>query len=583
MIKPKKTLQNIEPYSIDKYYQEYKLKLDSNENSYGPSPLVIETLKNLSVDKIKFYPAYGELLDKMSKVLNCEIDNLLFTNGCDEAINSVLSAYLEDTDKVLSYGPTFSMPKLYCDCIGAEFIEIPYKETFNFDYDYYVSNIKDDIKILYLTCPNNPTGEIVKLDIIEKLLQNYKDKLLVLDCTYFNYSNISQSDYFDLVKKYDNLVIVKSFSKDYALAGLRLGYIYSNKNIISEIKKIVSPYSVNSMALHAGISALGDIEYFKRLKDKFKKSKEKLEDALVSFGYKVYKTETNFVLCNFGLHSDFIYQKLLNNGVKVKYFKNVPFLENTFRITIPKLDDVDYLVSLIKPRPLFVFDMDGVIYDVKNSYREAIKKTVKYYTGEECTDLDIQSVKNMGNMSNDWDVSEYLIKKTGKNINYNEMVDIFQDFFFVKDRNPAGLIDNEKNVLDEKFYIKLNKYADCAIFTGRPKQEAFHSLKRDNLLKYFSYFVCNEDVEGNYKPSPYGLEKIKKCCPHSEIYYFGDTVDDIKAGVDADIVSYGIIPPFATHIEDTKKCLFEYGAKGVFESKDEILSKLVDEEMYANS
>lgn len=582
MIKPKKALSNIKPYSIEKYYQEYKLKLDSNENSYGPSPAVIEAIKNISPDKIKFYPAYGALLDKMSEILGCNTDNLVFTNGCDEAINAVLSTYLEDSDKALAFSPTFSMPKLYCGCNGTEFVEVEYKNDFSFDYDFYVSNIKNDTKILYITCPNNPTGEIVNLDIIKKLLLNFQDKLVVLDCTYFNYSNISQNDYFDLVKEFQNIAIVKSFSKDYALAGLRLGYIYADSSIISEIKKVLSPYSVNAIALHAGIAALSDREYFVSLKEKFLKSKEKLSYALLEFGYKVYPTETNFVLCNFGNCADFVYQKLLNNGVKVKYFKGIKELENTFRITIPRLEDVDYLISLLRPRPLFVFDMDGVIYDVKKSYRAAIQKTYKHYTNLECSDSDIQNIKNMGNMSNDWDVTELLIKKAGVSVDYDEMVDIFQDFFFMPNRKPAGLIDNEENVLDKMFFEKLTKFADCAIFTGRPRQEAFYSLEKDGIKKYFSYFICNEDVDGHYKPSPYGLNKIKQNCRYSCIYYFGDTVDDIKAGIDASVDTFGIIPNGASNVEETKKCLFEYGAKDVFENKNEILAKLACEDIYAN-
>ena len=330
MIKPKKTLENIKPYSIDRFYTNYKLKLDSNENPYGPSQTVIQALREFSLDKIKFYPAYGELADKLAAFINVKSENLILTNGCDEAINVCLNAYLEKGDKVLSFAPTFSMPKLYCECIGASFIEISYNGDFKFDYDEFSASIKDDIKILYVTSPNNPTGEIVSVEIVRKLLKNYPDKLLILDCTYFNYANVVQNDYFNLIKEFNNLIIVKSFSKDYALAGLRLGYICADASITGEIKKVISPYSVNAVAVQAGIAALSDIEYFKFIRKKLIESKEKLVFSLNKFGYKVIKTEGNFILCDFGDYADFIYQKLLNNGVKVKYFKNVKGLENTF-------------------------------------------------------------------------------------------------------------------------------------------------------------------------------------------------------------------------------------------------------------
>ena len=127
MIKPKKTLANIEPYSIDEFYTKFDLKLDSNENPYGPSDAVICAIRNFEVDKIKFYPAYGELINKLAAQIGAKKENFILTNGCDEAINAVLNTYLDVGDEILSFSPTFSMPILYTNVIGAKFKEIPYK------------------------------------------------------------------------------------------------------------------------------------------------------------------------------------------------------------------------------------------------------------------------------------------------------------------------------------------------------------------------------------------------------------------------------------------------------------------------
>lgn len=572
MIKSKKTLENIKPYSIDNYYQEFEMKLDSNENPYGPSPLVIRTLRNFEPDKVKFYPAYGNLTDRLAGFVGAKPENFILTNGCDEAINVILNTFLEKGDRVLTFAPTFSMPKLYCEVIGAEFAEIPYKTKFRFDYEVFSSNITEKTKILYLTSPNNPTGELIPSETVKRLLIENQNRLVVLDCTYFNYSEISRNEYYKLVEEFDNLAIVKSFSKDYALAGLRLGYIFANEAVINEARKVISPYSVNSAALHAGLAALLDVNYFLDIKRKISLSKEKLSAALNSYGYKVYNTEANFILCDFGSRADFVYNKLLNNGVKVKYFKGIEALENMFRITVPELEKVDFLINLLKPRPLFVFDLDGVVFDVKNSYRLAIKKTFEHFTGYECSDSDMQAAKNLGGLSNDWDLTAYLIKKAGKKADYNELINVFQDLFFKPEREGSkGLIDNEEPVFRQEFFEHLTGFADCAVFTGRPKDEAFYSLEKFGIKKYFSYFVCNEDVEGNHKPSPYGLNKIKSSTPHTSIYYFGDTVDDIKAGVDAGVRVFGIIPPNASNPEATKQRLTETGADSVFENPVEIL------------
>ncbi len=572
MIKAKTTLKNIEAYSIDKYYSDFELKLDSNENPYGPSPLVEYAIRNFDIKKVQYYPAYGILIEKLAQIINTKVENLLLTNGCDEAINVVLNTFLENDDEVLTFSPTFSMPKIYTETIGANFVEIPYLNKWEFQVSEFEKNITTKTKILYLTSPNNPTGEIVEPKVVEYLLSKYQDKLLILDCTYFNYSSLKREDYYSLPEKYNNLIIVKSFSKDYALAGLRIGYVFANQNLINEIKKVASPYNVNAIAATAALSALDDIEYFEKNKKEIIKAKEILVKELNKLGFVAFNTEANFILCDFNKHADFVFNKLSSRGIKVKHFKN-GILKNFFRITVPKLEDIDKLINAIRPRPLFVFDLDGVVFDVKNSYREAIRQTFKHYCGFICEDYEMQRVKNLGNMSNDWDLTAYLIKEQGVEFDYNKMVDVFQNLFFVPEKEGSkGLIDNEKNVFNSEFYSELTKFADCAVFTMRPSNEAFYSLEKFDIKKYFSYFICNEDVNGNFKPSPYGLNVIKEKCYYTDIFYFGDTVDDVKAGVDACVNVYGVIPPNATSVDDTKKSLMEYGANGVIENPSQVLN-----------
>ncbi len=569
MIKSKKTLENLEYYPIDQYYENWELKLDSNENAYGASPCVKNAVHNFSADKIRRYPAYGELIDILSKSINCNKNNLVLTNGCDEAINVFFNTYLEYDDEVLSFSPTFSMPELYSGIIGAKFIKIKYDKKWEFSKEKFEKNITSKTKILYFTTPNNPTGNIINKDDIVYFAKKYREKIIFLDLTYFNYSTQNKAEFFELPKKFENIVIAKSLSKDHALAGLRLGYLYANENMINEVKKVISPYSVNSCAVFAGIAALSDKNYFEEIKLKLNNSKKLLAKELNEMGYKAVATEANFVLCDFGKFADFTYNNLIKNGIKVKYFKNTDGLQNTFRITSPKLEDIPKITGAIEDKPLFVFDLDGVVFDVQNSYREAIKQTFSYFTGKNCTDCDIQNAKNLGGLSNDWDLTEYLIKQAGKNVKYDDLVNVFQNLFYIKGK--GGLIDNEDNILDENFFKELSNFVNCAVFTGRPTEEAFYSLEKYNIKKYFSYFICNEDVEGNHKPSPFGLNIIKENTRYTNICYFGDTVDDIQAGCEAKIETYGIIPPKAASITETEKELLKKGARKVIKNKNDIL------------
>lgn len=577
---PKSTLKNIEPYSVDEFYPDCILKLDSNENVFGPSKRVIDAFKNLDLKCFNLYPCYGELIGILAERFNFNKDNFLLTNGCDEAINIVLSSYLETQDSVLAFCPSFSMPKLYSRIIGAEYKNINYIEKWKFSPELLIDNIKADTKIIYLASPNNPTGDAIAPSVIEDVLKKCADKIVLLDLTYVNYSKYEENDYYRLVKEYKNLICVKSFSKDYALAGLRLGFILADKEFIANFKKMISPYSVNSMAVYAGINALLDYEYFNSVKNEVMQSKEYLCNKLEEFGFKPYRSEANFILVDFKEKCDFVYKKLLKNKILVRKFSN-PELKNHLRISIPSLKDSQKIIEALKPKKLLVFDLDGVVFDVSNSYRYAIQKTYEYFAGSPCSACEMQEAKNLGGLSNDWDLTKYLLDKKGINADYSKLVEVFQNIFYNPEKEGSkGAIDNEKLVLDAGFFEELSKEYDLAVFTGRPREEAFYSLEKFELKRFFDYFVCLEDVpDGRSKPCPDGLNKIKRECCFNDVCFFGDTVDDIKAGCDAFVDVYGIIPPNASSVNKTCDTLKKFGAKDVLNDAYKILELFGNEKI----
>ena len=440
-------IREMKPYSSarDEFHGTASVFLDANENPYN-APY------NRYPD-----PMQWRLKEKVSAIKGVPKECILLGNGSDEPIDLIMRAFCEPgKDAILTLDPTYGMYQVAAEINHVACRKVKLTPDFQIDMPAFLSQIDDTVKAIYLCSPNNPTGGVVDLKTIEYLLNKYKDKLLALDFTYFNFSELSHQEFFDLVKRYDNVAILKSFSKDFALAGLRLGFIYANKNIINEVKKVISPYSVNAAAVIAGIEALSDIHYFREIMHEIKKSKAYLIEELNKLGFRAYSTQANFVLCDFGDYADFYYQKLLNNGIKVKYFKNIKGLDNTFRITVPPTEGAKKFIDVLKVKPMFVFDLDGVVFDVKNSYREAIKKTFASFTGYECSDEDMQDAKNMGGLANDWDLTHYLIKKAGFSADYNDLIRVFQNYFFVPDKEGSkGLIDREEVVFNSSFFEKL--------------------------------------------------------------------------------------------------------------------------------
>lgn len=581
MIKSKKSIRKILPYQTPKYAQICNLKLDSNENPYGPSDDVLEALKSITPSQVAHYPYYGELTDKIAQKFQVKDTEVLVTNGADEALSVIINTYLENDEELICFMPTFSMPKIYANICGANFRSVDYYTKWVFDADKLIEQIRENTKIIYVTSPNNPTGELAKTGDIEKILTLYPDTALILDVTYINFSDTPQN-YYGLIKKYDNLFIVKSFSKDTGLAGLRLGMILSSGKNILECRKVISPYSVNCAAICAGLAALNDNKREDFIREQVKTAREALFSGLAEFGFRPYKSEANFVLCDFGNYCDFVFKKLENAGIKTRRFNSPDILKNCLRITAPKVEDTGRIFNALKTKDLIVFDLDGVVFDVSNSYRLAIKETFKHFSGKEISDTEIQGAKDMGGLNCDWDLTEFLLKKHGVSADFNEIKDVFQKMFFNPEKEGSkGIIDNEKLSIPPSVFEKLSDKYDFAVFTGRPKEEALYSLEKFGILKYFTKIISQDDIEREKrKPHPEGLNRIKKETIYNKICYLGDTIDDVYSGVASSTLTYAVARKDAKNTQ----ILLEAGAQDIIEDMsklDEFLE--LKEKAYANN
>ena len=532
-MKAKKTILDLKVYPAPLFCEEGYLMLNNNESDFGPSPKVIRTLKSLDALDIQYYPYYGELLQKLADFHNVSIENIILTNGADEAISSILGTFLELGQTVLTVAPSFIMPKLYAKRDGLNYKEISYSEKWEFPAEEFIKNI-DNADLIHLTTPNSPTGEVIEQSVINKILEKATGKAILIDETYGNYSGVTN---LDLIRENDNIFIIRSFSKDFALAGLRLGYIISDAENITSLRKYLAPYNVSNIAVKAGIAALEDTGYLEKVKSEMEKSKEFLTQEFEKLEAKVYPSKSNFLCVDFGQKADFIYKKLLNNKIKVKYFDKTPMLENCFRIAVPKLENAKKLIEAIKIKPTIVFDMDGVLIDTSKSYRMAVKETFKHYSGKDVEFEEISKAKKMGGLNNDWDLTEFLLKKYGFEINYDEIVNTFQEYY-------GQFAVNEEPLIDHKFFQDLSKEYNLAIFTGRVKEEAFFTLDKQGFTDYFYPIITMAEVGLNrQKPDCLGLEIIKEKIITDKIYYLGDTVDDMVCAIAANVTGIGILPP----------------------------------------
>lgn len=564
MLKPKKSLENIDLYDVPLFEDEWKLKLDFNENLFGPSEKVINAIKNIDSKNINYYPLYGEITEKLAEFTGFKSENIKVTNGADEAIYSIIQTYLDSNDKLLMVKPSFAMPMIYANIVGAKVEKVSYQDRWKFPIDEFLKKLSDKkVKVVYIATPNSPTGECICFEDLEKILENSKDKAVLIDETYGNYCD---SNYKEFVKKYDNAFVVKSFSKDFALAGLRLGYIISNENNIKNIKSVVSPFSVNSIASIAGIAALEDYNYFENIKLEIEKSKNILKEGFEKFGAIVYPSKTNFLCVDFGEKSDFIQKKLANQKIVIKRFKD-SFGGVMFRITAPKPEGALKVIKALEVKDTIVFDMDGVLIDASKSYRIAIMKTFEFFAGREVSPEKIQDAKNLGGLNNDWDLTEFLLNNENIYPDKEYLIDKFQEFYWDEGK---GLINNEDLLIDKDFLKKLSDNYNLAIFTGRPYLEAEFALHKNDIFDYFYPVITMDDLPSDrQKPDTLGLETIKNKIITDKIFYIGDTIDDVIVAKNFNAVSVAVLPP-----QDKSEALIEslksHGAIMVLDNVNEI-------------
>ncbi len=569
MTTPRKSVQKAKGYDIPLYLDDYRLKLDVNENVMGPSPRVIEALRNITEDKIKFYPAYGEILEKLSAYNKISTGMILPANGADEAISYVFDTFVEPTDSVLTVTPSFLMPKIYAKTLGCCYKEVPYAEKWVFPTDELIKNIDQTTKLIIITSPNNPTAEAIKEQDLLKILEAAQNSYVLIDETYVNYAERS---FIDLIEKYPNILIARSMSKDFALAGLRFGYLLATEENIAHVKKVIRPYCVNNLAVTAACAALDDIEHLNTAIKEVRQAREVLKHGIKPYAERIYHSDSNFLLCDFGERADFVYKKLLKSSIKVKHFGETPQLENHLRIGIPSVKDTEYILESLKQRDLIIFDMDGVLADTSNSYSSAIKGVYEELTGKKLTEEDIQQARKRGGLNCDWTLTSFLLERDGINIPFNEMVAKFQELYQGKDWD--GFIRNEKILISPESIAKLAQSYDLAVFTGRPRDEAWFFLQHHGIDKYFHPVITMDDMpRGKQKPNPWGVFEILRITDPKKVYYLGDTVDDMFAARQANVTGIGVLPPQEKG-EELRRILKAHGAAEILENTEDIMQLL---------
>lgn len=319
------------------------IKLNTNENPYSPSPKAADVIKNFDTDRLRLYPDTDStvLKEAVADVYGVNTKCVFCGNGSDEVLALAFQAFFDDESKLKIPAVSYSFYPVWANMFEIPFETVPMKENFEIDIESLAGGSA------VFPNPNAPTGIAVPVEKIEWLVQNSKG-VIVVDEAYVEFGAESA---ISLVKKYENLLVVRTLSKSHALAGLRVGFAVGNPNLISALKCIrdsFNSYPVDMIAANAAAAAIRDIGYTEEITVKVERTRETVSERLEELGFKVLPSKSNFVFCTHEcMNAKEIMYKLREKAIIVRHFDKQG-IENYLRITIGTDEQMEALCEALK-------------------------------------------------------------------------------------------------------------------------------------------------------------------------------------------------------------------------------------------
>jgi len=319
--------------------QDQVVKLDGNENPYGPSPLVAKALAEYKYYHVYPDPAQTRVREAVGRYVGVDAEQVVLGSGSDELLDLTAMLFLSPGDVLVNAPPTFGMYDFLGRIYDARVVTVPRREEFTLDLPA-LEEALDDAKMLYLASPNNPTGNAMSRNDLERLLD--RGAVVVVDEAYAEFAGESVVD---MVDSHDNLIVVRTFSKWAGLAGLRAGYGIFPKALTEIIWKAKVPYNLSVAAETAILASLDDTETLRRNVKLIIAERERLAEGLRELPWlRPYPSEANFILCEVrGLRAKEIRDRLREMGIMIRYFDSAG-IRNCLRISVGKPDDTDRLM-----------------------------------------------------------------------------------------------------------------------------------------------------------------------------------------------------------------------------------------------
>ena len=321
------------------------LRLDFNENTAGCSPRVLDRLRSLTAEDVARYPEREPVERIMAEWLGLSPDEVVLTNGVDEAIHLLCETYLQPGDEAIVVVPTFGMYEVYASAAGAKVVTIPAGEDFQFPAGEVLARSSARTRLIAIANPNNPTGAVALANDLLAIAERAIHAAVLIDEAYFDFYGQSLIGEVSLNK---NLFIARTFSKAYGMAGLRAGVMAGPGGQMEFVRRIASPYNVNGVALACLPAAVADRDYVGGYVEAVRRGRARLQNELTALGIKYWPSQANFVLARFGNAREAFIAAMRRRGILVRDRNNDPGCAGCVRITVGTDGHTDALIAALR-------------------------------------------------------------------------------------------------------------------------------------------------------------------------------------------------------------------------------------------
>lgn len=513
-------------YAVPRHPAAVDMRLDGNE---GPCPPA-ELLSTISdAELLRRYPDARQLEQRISDRLGVDASQVLVTAGADDALDRACRALLCRGRELVLPVPTFEMLPRYARWTGASVRCVPANGE-GYPRADVLAAVSPRTAAIAVVSPNNPTGSVATLADLEALSEAAPNAALLVDGAYAEFAD---DDLTDAALALPNALVFRTFSKAWGLAGLRVGYVVGPAWLIDWLRSAGHPYAVASPSL-AIASAQLERGPDQRYIDSVRRERALLRDDLRAMSFETQSSQANFVLAR-SPRAGWLRDGLAGLGIAVRGWPGDSLLQEAVRITCP--GDAAQLARLrrsiatvLNPQAL-LFDMDGVLVDVRDSYRRAIIETAASFDVA-LSPSDIARAKARGNGNNDWLLTQRLMAERGCDVALEPVISRFEQIY------QGGLWRQERLHCDRELLERLAGRYLLAVVTGRPRRDAERLLNRTGIADLFETVVCMEDAPAKPDPEPVALALRRLGVERA--WMLGDTPDDMRAARAAGVMPLGL-------------------------------------------